>query len=74
MVKAMAKQLTERFERTDIKPGMIITGSGLGNQIVPGMLIYSATKVFTRYLAEGLALELADSVDVLHYRAGEVNT
>ena len=41
---------------------------------LPGYLTYSATKTFATYIGEGLYYELQDTVDVISFRPGNVDT
>jgi short-subunit dehydrogenase len=57
-----------------VKPGVLVTSSGLGSIPIAGFLTYSATKSFATFIAEGLNFELKGKVDVISYQAGEVTT
>lgn len=64
----------ERFSRRG-RGGMILMGSLLGWQGVPGAAHYAATKAYAQSLAEGLARELAPAkIDVLASAPGPVNS
>jgi short-subunit dehydrogenase len=64
----------ERFSRRG-RGGMILMGSLLGWQGVPGAAHYAATKAYVQSLAEGLASELAPAkIDVLASAPGPVNS
>jgi short-subunit dehydrogenase len=55
--------------------GLITIGSMAGVAGTPGVVIYSASKVFGQYLAEGLWSEWKRyDIDVLHVMLGAVNT
>jgi len=41
---------------------------------MPALSLYSATKVFDSFLAEGLSYELSDKIDVMSYMAGKTAT
>lgn len=65
-----AKRLASRG-----RGGIILMGSLLGFQGVPGATTYAATKAFVQTLAEGLRLELAAfGVDVLAVAPGPVRS
>ena len=51
---------------------MVIVSSIRADYPVPGHLMYSASKTFSTYLAEGLNFEWKDKVDVLSYRPSNV--
>ena len=72
MAKVMAKQLNQRVEVRGKKAAMIIVSSIRADYPVPGHLMYSASKTFSSYLAEGLNFEWAGKVDVLSYRPSNV--
>ena len=72
--KLMAKQLTSRFEKMGQKAALIIVSSISAIRPQPGVAVYSSTKIYASYLAEALAYEFKDTVDVISYRPGEVDT
>ena len=72
--KLMVNQLNSRFEKTCQKAAMIFVSSISAIRPMPGVALYSSSKIYTSYLAEALAYELKDTVDVISYRPGEVDT
>lgn len=41
---------------------------------MPGLSLYSSSKVFTSFMGEALAYEFKDTVDVISFRPASVNT
>ena len=52
------------------RSAVVITGSTLGVRPVPGAIVYSSTKSFANFLAQGLNYELKDKIDVLSFECG----
>ena len=50
--------MKQRAEKTDKRGGMIVNASIGGQAPIRGMLIYTATKAFVKYLFEALGVEL----------------
>lgn len=57
-----------------MKSGMVIISSLLGLQPLGGCICYSASKGFVSFLAQGLAVEFKDVVDVMVYHLGITKT
>ena len=72
IMKIFAEQLVERYDRTGVKGGILVTSSFLAKD--PIVCLHSASKAFDSYLAESLNYELRGKVDVLSYQAGETIT
>ena len=53
---------------------MVFVSSAASFMASPGNLIYSAAKIFTSYLGEGLYYEFEGKVDVLNYMPSSVET
>ena len=49
--KVMAHQLSERYEKKNIKSAIVVTSSGMGARPVAGQITYSACKGFVSALA-----------------------
>jgi len=64
----MLPQLLNRKTRS----GIVITSSSASVLPLPAMALYSATKVYEKYLAEALNFELKEKVDVISYEPGMV--
>lgn len=73
-LKVLINQILERQATTGIKSGIIVTSSGLAAFPMPGFAVYSATKTFDSFIAQGLNYELSGRADVLCYEAGMVRT
>ena len=74
LAKVMAAQLNARFEKKGEKAAMVFVSSAASMMASPGNLIYSAAKIFTSYLGEGLYYEFEGKVDVLNYMPASVET
>ena len=72
--KLMANQLTSRLSKHGQKAALVFTSSISCIRPMPGIGMYSSTKVFTTYLARALSYEMKDTVDVIAYCPGEVDT
>ena len=66
----MADKLVKREKRS----AMIVTSSLAYLVPMPVSVIYSAQKRFVTHLAQGMALELGKSIDVMSYNPAEVAT
>jgi short-subunit dehydrogenase len=74
LAKVMAAQLNARFDKKGEKAAMIFVSSAASFMPSPGNLIYSASKIFTSYIAEGLFYEFEGKVDVINYMPSSVDT
>lgn len=74
LAKVMAAQLNDRFEKKGEKAAMVFVSSAASFMPSPGNLIYSASKVFTSYIGEGLYYEFEGKVDVINYMPSSVET
>ena len=73
--KVLLQHMAERSKQTGKRSAIMVTSSGLGARPMSGTIVYSATKSFASFLAEGLSFELEnDHIDVMSYQAGEVCT
>ena len=52
----------------------MVTSSNLALNPVPGLALYSSTKVYESFLAEALNYELRDKIDVLSYQPARIDT
>ena len=53
---------------------MVFVSSAASMMASPGNLIYSAAKIFTSYIGEGLYFEFEGKVDVINYMPASVTT
>lgn len=74
LAKVMAAQLNARFEKKGEKAAMVFVSSAASMMASPGNLIYSAAKIFTSYIGEGLYFEFEGKVDVINYMPASVTT
>ena len=74
LAKVMAAQLNARFEKKGEKAAMVFVSSAASMMSSPGNLIYSAAKIFTSYIGEGLYYEFEGKVDVINYMPASVET
>ena len=74
LAKVMSAQLNARFDKKGEKAAMLIVSSAGSFMPSPGNLIYSAAKIFTSYIGEGLYYEFEGKVDVLNYMPASVET
>ncbi len=71
----MIKTFKKRFETSKKRSAITFTSAMAAIVPVPSVGLYSATKIFTDYLALGLGYELARyNVDVSAWRAAGVST
>jgi len=72
--KVVLPQLVKRFEEKKVKSAVLMTSSIAAEIPLSGMTIYSATKVFVNFLADGLFIEHRNKIDIMSYTAGFVIT
>jgi 17beta-estradiol 17-dehydrogenase / very-long-chain 3-oxoacyl-CoA reductase len=56
------------------KSALVFVSSISADCDMPGLTLYSGSKVFTSYMGEALAYEFKDTVDVISFRPASVNT
>ena len=56
------------------KSALVFVSSISADTNMPGLTLYSASKVFTSYMGEALAYEFKDTVDVISFRPASVDT
>jgi 17beta-estradiol 17-dehydrogenase / very-long-chain 3-oxoacyl-CoA reductase len=66
MTKVMVNQLTERFDKTKQKSGLVVMSSAAALGFpYPAFSIYAAAKSYAKFIGEGLNYELKEKVDVI---------
>lgn len=74
LIKVLVDKMAKRSEEKKVKGAIVVVSSGIAARPISGNISYSAAKVFSTYLAQGLNFELEGLIDVMSYEPGEVDT
>ncbi len=74
LTRALLDKQTKRAATLKKKSGLIFVSSVWGEQPASGVVPYSSSKSFSKYLGVGLNHELRETVDVMVYSPGLVET